>query len=126
MTMQIKELIKGVEQLSSAEFEAFYRKLQMLRLQKTSNPISEKEDKLLKKINRPFTKKKNLRFNLLIAKRDTESLTKNEYEELLVLTEAFEKYELRRLKLLAKLADLKKISLPEVINLYNLHPSAKS
>ena len=80
----------------------------------------------LKKINTPFTKKKSLRFNLLIAKRDAQSLTKEEYQELLVLTEAFEKYELRRLKSIAKLADLKKISLPEVINLYNLHPSANS
>jgi len=59
--------------------------------------IGEKENKLLKKINTPFTKKKKLRFNLLIAKRDAESLTKDEYEELLVLTEAFEKHELRRL-----------------------------
>jgi len=126
MTMQIKELIKGVEQLSSSEFEVFYHKLQTLRLQKMPDAIGEKENKLLKKINTPFTKKKKLRFNLLIAKRDAESLTKGEYEELLVLTEAFEKYELRRLKLLAKLADLKKISLPEVINLYKLHPSANS
>lgn len=126
MTMQIKELIRGVEELSSSEFEVFYRKLQTLRLQKLPESIAEKEQKLLKKINTPFTKKKNLRFHLLIAKRDTQSLTKEEYEELLVLTEAFEKYELRRLKLLAKLADLKKISLPEVINLYNLHPSANS
>ncbi len=126
MTMQIKELIKGVEQLSSSEFEVFYHKLQTLRLQKMPDAIGEKENKLLKKINTPFTKKKKLRFNLLIAKRDAESLTKDEYEELLVLTEAFEKHELRRLKLLAKLADLKKTSLPEVINLYKLHPSTNS
>lgn len=126
MTMQIKELIKGAEQLNSSEFEVFYRKLQTLRLQKMPDSTAEKEQKLLKKIKTPFTKKKNLRFNLLIAKRDAQSLNKEEYQELLVLTEAFEKYELRRLKSIAKLADLKKISLPEVINLYNLHPSANS
>lgn len=126
MAIEIKELIKGVEQLSLSEFEVFYNKLKALRSKKLPKSIAEKENKLLKSINKPFTKKKNLRFNLLIAKRDTQSLSKEEYEELLSLTTAFEKHELRRLKLLAKLADLKKISLPEVINLYNLHPSAKS
>lgn len=91
-----------------------------------SSSIVEKENNLLQKINKPFAKKKNLRFNLLITKRNSQSLSKEEYEELLILTKDFEKYELLRLKLLTKLADLKKISLPEVINLYNLHPSARS
>lgn len=88
-----------------------------------SSLIPEKENKLLKKINIPFAKEKNLRFNFLITKRDTQSLSKEDYEELLILTTAFEKYELLRLNLITKLADLKKISLPQVINLYNLHPS---
>ena len=88
--------------------------------------VTQKESKLLKDIRLPFSSKKRERFNHLITKRDTKSLNKEEYEELLVLTEAFEKYELRRLKLLAKLADLKKVSLPEVINLYKLHPVVNS
>jgi len=84
--------------------------------------VTQKESKLLKDIRLPFSSKKREQFKYLIAKRDTESLSKKEYEELLVLTEVFEKYELQRLKLLAKLADLKKISLPEIVNLYKLHP----
>lgn len=91
-----------------------------------SKLIKNREEELLTKINVPFTKRKNLRFNLLIAKRDTKTLSSIEYEELLVLTEDFEKYELRRLKLLAEVADLKKISLPEVISFYELFPSANS
>ncbi|MEM6321039.1 MAG: hypothetical protein AAF960_25460 [Bacteroidota bacterium] len=123
MTLQIKELIKEVKQLNATEFEAFYRQLETLRSQKVSGLAAEKEQQLLEKINTPFTKKKNIRFNLLIAKRDTKTLTEGEYQELLELTESFENYELRRLKLITKLADLKKISLPEVINFYQLHPS---
>ena len=84
------------------------------------------EKSLLTKINTPFADPQKNRFNLLIAKRDTKTLSSTEYEELLVLTEAFEEYELRRLKLLAKLADLRKISLPEVIRFYELFPSANS
>jgi len=88
--------------------------------------ITEKENKLLQEIKLPFSSKKNIPFKVLIAKRDAKTLSSKEYEELLSLTEAFEKHELRRLKLLAKLADLKKISPPEVINLYKLHPSVNS
>jgi len=67
-------------------------------------------------VNAPFSRKKQLRFHYLIAKRDLHTLTEEEYHELLSLTQAFEKYELRRLKLLTKLADIKKITLPEVID----------
>lgn len=126
ITMQINELIKSVEQLSLSEFEVFYHKLQTLRMQKVPETIAVKEKKLLKKINTPFSSKKNLRFHLLIAKRDTKSLTKEEYKELLALTTDFENYELRRLKLLAKLAELRKVSLPEVIKIYNIHPKINS
>ena len=87
-------------------------------------PITQKENNLLQKIKQPFSAKKNTRFNFLIIKRDAETLSSEEYQELLLLTENFESYELERLKLLTQLADLKKISLPEVINFYNLHPFA--
>ena len=91
-----------------------------------SNLKTKKEEGLLAKINTPFADSKKSRFNLLIAKRDAKTLSLTEYEELLALTEDFEKYELRRLQLLAQLADLRKISLPEVISFYELFPSANS
>ena len=88
--------------------------------------VDKKEAALLAKINTPFAHKKKHHFNLLIAKRDAKTLSSTEYEELLALTEDFEKYELRRLQLLAKLADLRKISLPKIISFYELSPSANS
>jgi len=102
--MSVNELIKTVGQLSVEEFQLFYAKIQAIRAQT------------------PFSRKKQIRFNYLIAKRDLYTLTETEYEELLSLTEAFEKYELHRLKLLTKLADLRKITLPEVIDYYNIRP----
>jgi len=121
--MSVNELLKTVGQLSVEEFQLFYAKIQALRAQKTPVTISEKEEKVLKKIHTPFSRKKQIRFHYLIAKRDLYTLIESEYEELLDLTQAFEKYELRRLKLLTKLADIKKITLPEVIDYYNIRPS---
>jgi len=120
--MSVNELIKTVGQLSVEEFQLFYAKIQAIRAQKTPAIVSEQEEKVLKKVRAPFSRKKQIRFNYLIAKRDLYTLTETEYEELLSLTEAFEKYELHRLKLLTKLADLRKITLPEVIDYYNIRP----
>ena len=122
--MNVNELLKTVGQLSIEDFQLFYAKIQAIRSQKVSLDISEKEEKVLKKINTSFSRKKQIRFNYLIAKRDLQTLTEMEYQELLSLTQAFEKYELKRLKLLTKLADFKKITLPEVIKYYNIHPLA--
>jgi len=122
--MSVNELLKTVGQLSIEDFQLFYAKIQAIRSQKVSLDISEKEEKVLKKINTSFSRKKQIRFNYLIAKRDLQTLTEMEYQELLSLTQAFEKYELKRLKLLTKLADFKKITLPEVIKYYNIHPLA--
>lgn len=120
--MSVNELLKTVRQLSVEEFQLFYAKIQAIRSQKTPTDISEQEKKVLTKVNAPFSRKKQIRFHYLIAKRDLHTLTETEYQELLELTKAFEKYELRRLKLLAKLADIKKITLPEVIDYYNIRP----
>ena len=120
--MSVNELLKTVRQLSVEEFQLFYAKIQAIRSQKILIDISEQEKKVLTKVNAPFSRKKQIRFHYLIAKRDLHTLTEEEYRELLSLTQAFEKYELRRLKLLTKLADIKKITLPEVIDYYNIRP----
>ncbi len=114
--MTVNELIKNVGQLSVSDFEYFIQKIEALRATKLS-PEKTPAQKILEKINTPFKRKKQLRFNFLIAKRDLESLNSAEYQELLVLTEDFEEYELNRLKLIAKLADLKKVSLPEILKM---------
>ena len=120
--MSVNELLKTVGQLSVEEFQLFYAKIQAIRSQKIVPYISEQEEKVLQKVNTPFSRKKQIRFNYLIAKRDLQTLIEEEYEELLNLIQAFEKFELKRLKLLTKLADIKKITLPEVITHYNIYP----
>ncbi len=120
--MSLNELIKTVGQLSKEEFQVFYNKIQALKSKKLGAIYSEQENKILKKVNTPFSKKKLLRFNYLIAKRDLQTLTEEEYQELLKVNASFEKFELRRLKQLTKLADLKQLSLPQVIDYYHISP----
>jgi hypothetical protein len=82
-----------------------------------------KEDNLLKQIKTGLSVSKQARFEYLITRRDTRTVTENELTELVKLTDEIEKNDLIRLKRIAKLADLKRLSLPEAVRLYNLQPT---
>lgn len=120
--MSINDLIRGVRALNPSELEVFMKQLQNLKSEVARENVSEKEEELLNNINNPFNKKKSLRLNYLIARRDAETLTKTEHQELLDLYEDFEKYELKRLNFLAKLAELRKQTLHEVVEFFNIKP----
>ncbi len=118
----INELLKSVGQLSTLEFEEFFMKIQSLRAQKVPSNVNDEENKLLKQIKTGLLSPKQVRFEYLIARRDARSITEREYQELLKLTEEIERKDIDRLKRIAKLADLKNMSLPEVVRLYNITP----
>jgi hypothetical protein len=118
----ISELLQGVGQLSVREFEEFFNKIQSIRTQKIPNSLNDDENKLLKQIKTSVLSTKQVRFNYLIARRDASIITVNEYDELLKLTEDIEKSDTIRLKRMAKLADLKGISLKEALNTFGITP----
>jgi excinuclease UvrABC ATPase subunit len=118
----ISELLKSVGQLSVRDFEDFFSKIQSLRAQKMPFDLSDEENRLLKKINSGLLSTKQIRFNYLIARRDTRTITENERHELLKLTDDIEKNDTIRLKRIAKLADLKGVSLPDAVRIFNINP----
>ncbi len=120
--INISELLDNVGKLSSYEFEVFFTKIQSLRLQKTTSDSVAEESKLLKQIKTGLLSAKQVRFEYLIARRDERTITGQELEELLNLTHDIEKNDVIRLKRIGKLADLKRMSLPDVVGLYNLQP----
>jgi hypothetical protein len=120
--ISIGELLKGVGALSVRDFEEFFGKIQSLRAQKMPFSLNESEHKLLKQIQTVGFSAKQVRFNYLIARRDLHAITEKEHQELLKLTEEIEKNDTIRLKRMAKLAELKGISLPEVVRIFDLNP----
>ena len=118
----IRELLDNVGQLSSYEFEEFFKKIQSLRLQKMPSDSVNEEDKLLKQIKAGVLSAKQVRFEYLIARRDARTITDQEFDELVKLTHEIEKNDVIRLKRMGKLADLKRMTLPEIVSLYNLQP----
>lgn len=118
----VTNLLKNVQLLNDAEFEDFFKKLLLLRESSRAGLISELELALLQQIHEGLPKEKQIRLNLLIAKRDAEIINDEEYEELLDLTAEIESLDLNRLKSMTQLAELRKITLPEVVELFNIRP----
>jgi hypothetical protein len=69
------------------------------------------DGELLLLINRPIPAELQQRYDLLLAKRQTETLLPNEYDDLLRLTEQIETLEAQRVAALAELARLRGTSL---------------
>jgi hypothetical protein len=120
--VSINELINYVGHLSTGEFEGFFSKIQSLRLQKIAHDTNNTEIKLLKQIKTSLLSSKQMRFEYLIARRDARAITEKELEELIQLTNDIEKNDAIRFKRIAKLADLKHLSLQDALRFYNIQP----
>jgi len=62
------------------------------------------------------------RYNFLIKKRNNETLTDEEYQELLELTTYMENLGVKRLEYLLELAKLRNLSLDEIVEQLQLKP----
>ena len=120
--ISITELINHVGHLSTGEFEEFFSKIQSLRFQKVAHDTNDTEIKLLKQIKTSLLNSKQMRFEYLIACRDAHTITEKELQELIKLANDIEKNDVIRFKRIGKLADLKHMSLQDVIRFYNIQP----
>lgn len=118
----VNELLNQVERLNINEFEAFFGKIQQLYVQKTTRNWVIEEQRLIKQINNGLSMTKQMRFEYLIARRDVQMITPTELNELIDLTHIVEKNDVLRFKRLARLAQLKQMSLPEVLSFYSIKP----
>jgi hypothetical protein len=121
-TLTPEKLIEAVEQLGPAELEAFTHSVMALRARRQAPSLSLSEAELLRRINEGAPPEMQRRYDELIAKRRAETLSPEEYEELLHMTEQMESIEVRRLECLAQLARLRQTSLPELMKELGIAP----
>ncbi|MBS1253352.1 MAG: hypothetical protein MAG451_02401 [Anaerolineales bacterium] len=105
------ELLEAVGQLSLSELEQFVHRVIALQARRKAPSLPQAEVELLLRINRGIPPDIQERYDELIAKRRAETLTPDEYSELLRLGDEVEKLEARRVEYLAELARLRKTSL---------------
>jgi len=104
-------LLKAVGQLSQSDLEQFVFQVITLRAQRQAPHLPQAEADLLLTINQGLPTELEARYNELIAKRQAETLTQNEHNELTRLTDQVEELETRRIQCLAELARLHQTTL---------------
>ena len=105
------ELFKAVEQLSPPDFSQFLSQVLSLRARREAPSLSVAESQLLLRINQGIPDELGRRYGELIAKRQAETLTQEELEELLRLTDVVEGLEAEPDGRLAALARSRSVSL---------------
>ena len=119
----VADLLDSVSSLDTEDFETFFRKLAILYVQRSGMPaMPEEEAVLLAQINKGFPAAKLKRLQCLDWKLETIGLNEKEAAESLRLATAYENYTIRRLHLLVKLADLRKVSLDELMAQLEIKP----
>jgi hypothetical protein len=108
-------LYQEAERLDNSTLDTFIANILALRKRRDLTENQQKEAILLKKINKSLSIEQIERFRLLNEKRIGELLTDFEYNELLVLVEKIEKLNVTRLKYLTELAQLRGISVRELM-----------
>ena len=109
------DLLQAVQQLSQPELEQFIEQILQFKAQKNAPNLSKQESDLLLKINQNLPIILQKKYEILIKKRHQENLTESEYEKLVELTDQVEKYQAKRIEYLTQLAQIRKISVSDLM-----------
>jgi hypothetical protein len=114
--LSLDELLKAVEQLSQPELGKFVSRVIALEAQRKAPSLPQAEAELLLKINQGVPSQVQKRYDTLVVQRQAETLTPDEHDELLRLTNQIEDLQARRMEYLAELARLRKTSLTALMD----------
>lgn len=93
-----EQLLQAVERLPAHELDAFAARVNALRTRREVRRLSEDETELLLQINRATLEPaQQARFDELVAKRQGETITPAELQELIQLTDSIEQRDAERL-----------------------------
>jgi len=103
------------EQLSSAELDRLAQELATLRARRNAPLLSEDESALFATINQRLSEADRQRLAHLSERRHREELTSTEHCELLELQQRLEELHTSRMKALAQLAQLRGVTLANLM-----------
>ncbi len=123
-TIQIEteDLLNAALQLPRPELEQFVHRLFVLKAREETTLLPKREAELLSKINQGLTPATQQRLNELIRKRQSHTISEEELQELIQLTDQVELLDAERLKCLLELSHLRDVSLDDLINQLGLKP----
>jgi hypothetical protein len=117
-----EQLLSAARQLPPHEFDRLFNQLTQLRAERVAPVLSAAESRLLRQINLPLPTEIQQRYDALLARRDAQLLTEAEHVELLQLTDQVESLEAERMGHLIELAQVRHVSLDELLVQLGLQP----
>jgi len=120
--LTVPDLLENASRLDTSEFESFFKAMLALRAKRIAPVLSQKEADLLEKIYAKLPSGTTERYDLLTEKRRAETISAEEYDELIGLVQTVEQYNVQRLKLIVELADLRKITAQQLMKQLGLMP----
>lgn len=119
----VSEILDSVSRLGTEDFESLFKGIAILHAQRSQMPALPREEAdLLGQINEVFPREKWERLQYLDWKMETTGLSEKEAAESQRLAAAYESHSVRRLQLLVKLADLRKVSLDKLMEQLEIKP----
>lgn len=113
--MSLDELITAATQLNETNLDAFVQKVVALRTQRKAHVLPPIESQLLDQINQSVPIDLQAQYNVLRAKREVETLTEDEQEQLIELSKRIEQFGADRLEAMVNLAQLRQVSLAQLM-----------
>lgn len=110
------DILYAIDKWHTNELEQFVYQILLLRAKRKAPSFSHNESNLRININKGIPDKIQNRFYELILKRDDETLTNDEYKELLRLTDEIENFDAKRVEYLSKLAKLRKTTVSKLMD----------
>ena len=121
--ISLEQLLKAVSQLPDEEIGRFTEQIVALRARRIAPSLTIDEETLLHRINQALPANDQRRYDALITKRQDETLTSAEHDELLCLADRQEAHDADRLAALSDLARLRGLSLTALMVSLDIPPS---
>jgi hypothetical protein len=117
-----ESIIHAIEQLDENTLEQVRERVIRLHAERRAPHLSAEEAYLLQKINETLPEQVWQRYYELVGKRKAQTLTPEEHEALKDMTNRIETAHARRMEYLVKLAQIRRVSLDDVMNQLGIAP----
>jgi hypothetical protein len=120
--MSIDELIKAADGLDASDLDLLLQQVVFLRARRKTPVLPAEEAQLLLKINQGIPADLLANYQVLRKKREAETLTDAEYDRLIQLSTEIEQIGVQRLEALAQLAQLRQVSILDLMATLGIQP----
>jgi hypothetical protein len=120
--MSLDELIKAADGLDASDLDLLLKQVVFLRARRKTPVLPAEEAQLLLKINQGIPADLLANYQVLRKKREAETLVDTEYDSLIQLSNEIEQIGVQRLEALARLAQLRQVSILDLMATLGIQP----